>query len=74
MCRYTLDSTPWIAPGISLTWHKMIIASDVLTVEEGLAQVQPRLGPLHIEVEGESDGIVFVVDLEDVGDLDACED
>ena len=51
----------------------MIIASDVLTVEEGLAQVQPRLGPLHIEVEGESDGIVLVVDLEDVRDLDACD-
>ena len=52
----------------------MVVTGDVLAVEEGLAEVQPRLGPLHVEVEREGDGVVFVVDLEHVGDLDACED
>ena len=56
------------------TWNEMVVAGDVLAVEEGLAEVQPRLGPLHVEVKREGDGVVLVVDLEHVGDLDACED
>ena len=56
------------------TWNEMVVAGDVLAVEEGLAEVQSRLGPLHVEVKRESDGVVFVVDLEHVGDLDSCED
>ena len=56
------------------TWNEMVVAGDVLAVEEGLAEVQSRLGPLHVEVKREGDGVVLVVDLEHVGDLDACED
>ena len=56
------------------TWNEMVVTGDVLAVEEGPAEVQPRLGPLHVEVKREGDGVVLVVDLEHVGDLDACED
>ena len=56
---------------MSPTWNEMVVTGDVLAVEEGLAEVQPRLGPLNVEVKREGDGVVLVVDLEHVGDLDA---
>ena len=56
------------------TWDEVVVAGDVLAVEEGLAEVEPRLGPLHVEVQREGDRVVLVVDLQHVGDLDACED
>ena len=49
----------------------MVVAGDVLAGEEVPGEVQPRFRPLDVEVEGEGDGIVLVVDLQDVGYLDA---
>jgi len=49
----------------------VIVAGDVLRVEELRAEVQPGLAPLHVEVEAEGDGVVLVVDLQHVADLDA---
>ena len=56
------------------TWDEVVVAGDVFAVEEGLAEVEPRLGPLHVEVQREGDRVVLVVDLQHVGDLDACDD
>ena len=49
----------------------MVVAGDVLTGEEVRAEVEPRLRPLHVEVEAERDAVVLVVDLKHVADLNA---
>ena len=48
---------------VSLTWNELFISRDVLRVEEVGGQVQPRLRPLDVKVEGEGDAVVLVVDL-----------
>lgn len=50
----------------------MLLAGDILAGEELLRQVQPGLAPLHVEVETERDGVVLVVNLQHVVELDAC--
>ena len=49
----------------------MVVTGDVLTGEEVRAEVEPRLRPLHVEVEAERDAVVLVVDLQHVADLNA---
>ena len=53
----------------SPTRHKLFFSGHVLRVEKLGGQVEPRLRPLHVEVQGEGDAVVFVVDLQHVGYL-----
>ena len=49
----------------SLTWDESV--GVLLATPDVLAEVQSGLHPLHAEVEAERDGVVLVVDGENVG-------
>ena len=51
------------------TGHELLLAGDILGVEELGGEVESWLRPLDVEVEREGDAVVLVVDLKHVGDL-----
>ena len=58
----------------TLTWDKIIFPGYILLPPQLLAEVEARLHPLHAEIQPECDGVVLVIDAEDVRDLETCQD
>jgi hypothetical protein len=58
----------------TLTWHKIIFPGYILLPPQLLAEVEARLHPLHAEIQPECDGVVLVIDAEDIRNLETCQD
>ena len=48
------------------TWHQLHLRHSARLRPEILAEVESRLYPLNTEVETEGDGVVFVIDSENI--------
>ena len=51
----------------------MLLTGDVVTAKEFSGQVKPRFTPKNVEVKAERDGVILVINLQNITDLNTCQ-